>query len=1537
MKRQLADIEEGLKISGVIHRDINPGNMLFDGKMLKLIDFGWSGLRSQRSYIPFNINPEYRSNDNSLSDSEQDKYAIEKINELINKSAVRSDTANIESLSKLKTSNLKVLEEELSSYTDADTIVGSRILFRLAEEYLKSGDKENAKELLQQELILRPDFEDTFGLLQSLVAEETNSEKSDFKNKNQFQISTTESKDTKTILEADDSWEDFPSQTGIVPKDLDNDLSDTFIEEEEIVSVNVEADFYDVSIVIPCYDRPDLTYNCVRSIFGSNNLCSYELLIVDNGGLDDRLRDYLIDKRNIRILGSGINLGFARACNIGLKERSGTDALLLNNDTVVSDGWLDGLRKNIAPKDGIIGGLLIYPNSTLVQHCWVELGTEDGTSMAPYHAYQYADLAEEEYASVLNQMRQVPAVTGACMYITKECLQEVGPLDEKFVNGLEDIDYCLHAQSKNFNIRYSPECVIFHYEGMSKGRHDRDIDNWKYFNQKWIGKVSLSKNKEQTKSEVREIKNRSNSLEIDKSRVLTQKLPNKIVEKEYLNNIGDKKTTELSVIILAHNNIDFTITCLESLFRTDSIGCEIIVVDNASSDDTSIYLNNLEDRISSIRNSENLSFSRANNLAAAKANGKYLLFLNNDIELIPGWCERLISQFQQNPRTGVVGAKLLYPDNSIQHAGIVFGKVSDRITTHYHIYLGHNRYDRHVCETRNFQMVTGAFLAIRRELFDSIGGFDEKYIFGYEDLDLCLKASQEGYDVVYNHGIEAYHHESITKKSEGLYKFESFLVNPDGIDSINRKYFLSKWKDRLELDADNYYNSDGFYGLVSDPVISKRYTQRLNRFLRTVQGRLIDKPNIINSLSQILFGNSSVDFVKDPKRLIHTSAFNLTRAEAELGISEEDQSAEKIASDKLPRVLMTMWGWEHQGGGTRFPKAIAEKLAADGFEIGVFYANPDNGKSNNPELQEKHHGNVKLYSVTGRAVPMLTLANPEMEVEDEGVVSLFERVIEEFNPDIVHFHNFVGLSFAIAEVAKRKGLPSFYTPHNYHLIDPMLYMIDQSLKRWNDTDLKNHLPQGYKDQEYRFDNRIRNARELLRSKIGRTIAVSTTQARILKDFAGDNGRISVVNQVSDIVSLSPVEKRINKEGKLRVSYVGSVIPQKGVHLLSVALELFKPGEIEVNIYGDGETQYQNFIKQIANSHNITFHGRYSNSEFSEICNKTDVMVMPSLWQDCAPLVISETLSYGVPCIVPDIGGFSDFIEDGFNGLIFKANSAHSLANAIKRLEKDRSELENITNNCFLPYGFDYYITHIENLYQKAFYKMDLISEEVNLKFKELLFDKSDDKRKEENTRNNTKKTLFPINIESKESRQYPEYGFSIKRAIGRLPEQLPEVVRLNLGCGQDVRDGFINIDKFSDNPTVVYADIRKLDFPDGSVDYILASDILEHFPHGEVIGVLKEWSRVLKKGGIMTLRMPNLRLQTKAYMEGKWDADIASYMIFGGQTNPGDFHHIAFDHTSITKHLNRAGLKVEDIKDEDYPQDNGYINLNMTVTAVKEY
>ena len=126
--------------------------------------------------------------------------------------------------------------------------------------------------------------------------------------------------------------------------------------------------------------------------------------------------------------------------------------------------------------------------------------------------------------------------------------------------------------------------------------------------------------------------------------------------------------------------------------------------------------------------------------------------------------------------------------------------------------------------------------------------------------------------------------------------------------------------------------------------------------------------------------------------------------------------------------------------------------------------------------------------------------------------------------------------------------------------------------------------------------------------------------------------------------------------------------------------------------------------------------------------------------------------------------------------------------------------------------------------------------------------------------------------------------------------------------------------------------------PDGAVDVLLANYVLEHFPHREIPAILSNWARVLRPGtGVLKMRMPSLREQCRALASGFWSADTASYWIFGGQRNAGDFHTVGFTRESLGRHLAAAGLTVVHFDEPRLPYDaaSAFLYRWMTVTARK--
>ena len=196
----------------------------------------------------------------------------------------------------------------------------------------------------------------------------------------------------------------------------------------------------------------------------------------------------------------------------------------------------------------------------------------------------------------------------------------------------------------------------------------------------------------------------------------------------------------VSIVIPLFNKIAFTRQCLDRICRHtgDASAFEVIVVDNGSSDGTQEWFESLgkgSRRLRYHRSPVNLGFAKGNNLGAGLSSSEYLLFLNNDTLVQPGWLSEMLRVRRSNPAVGIVGIKQLFPyTNVIYHTGIVFGAggVPQPLYPHLDASLPY------VNKEREYQAVTGACLLIDRPLFDECRGFDEAYLNGYEDIDLCL-------------------------------------------------------------------------------------------------------------------------------------------------------------------------------------------------------------------------------------------------------------------------------------------------------------------------------------------------------------------------------------------------------------------------------------------------------------------------------------------------------------------------------------------------------------------------------------------------------------------------------------------------------------------------------------------------------------------------------------------------------------------------------------------------------------------------------
>lgn len=274
---------------------------------------------------------------------------------------------------------------------------------------------------------------------------------------------------------------------------------------------------------------------------------------------------------------------------------------------------------------------------------------------------------------------------------------------------------------------------------------------------------------------------------------------------------------DYSIVIPVFNKAALTRQCLETIRPTlEGAGeGEIIVIDNASSDETPQMLAEFP-WVRVVRNERNLGFAGANNQGAKLARGEFLVLLNNDIVAHPGWLASMIQKARE-PGVGAVGARLLFPDGTIQHAGVRIDQIAFGMTGFmpFHDLVRVPGDYPAACESRDLAVVTGACLLTPRSLYEELGGLDEGFWNGYEDVDYCLKLRERGLRVVYDGDAALTHFES----QSGIQRFRRVAWNVARL--------AKRWNGRLPYDAQSTSMERGLIRRISRPAPGFEKIERL--------------------------------------------------------------------------------------------------------------------------------------------------------------------------------------------------------------------------------------------------------------------------------------------------------------------------------------------------------------------------------------------------------------------------------------------------------------------------------------------------------------------------------------------------------------------------------------------------------------------------------------------------------------------------------------------------------------------------------------
>ena len=502
-----------------------------------------------------------------------------------------------------------------------------------------------------------------------------------------------------------------------------------------------------VSIVTPVFNTPrPWLEECVQSVL-NQVYEKWELILVDDGSDDPELTAFLAElgKRDSRIVLRRLEKrgGISAASNRGLEVAAGEWIGFLDHDDLLEP---DALFQHVKWLQTHRDADLIYSDEDKL--------TDDGLD-APIFKPDWSP----DYFFSCNYICHFTLVRAAV-------LSQVGGFRSEF-DGAQDYDLFLRIVERTGRIDHIPK-VLYHWR-RSRGSTADNIRR---------KPGSLETGRLALESHLERLGERGH-VTVD-WRTHAYWIKRDLIEPK-----------PITIIIPARDRVELLARCVESITReTIYAPYEIVIVDNDSrTEEARAYLATVKHRVLNYRGPFN--FSAINNFAVEQTNTPWLLFLNNDTEVIDGEWLTVMAEHIQRPEVGAVGPRLLYPDDTVQHGGIVVGVggIAE------HAFRGFPAEAPGVCRqlqvTRNYSAVTGACLLTRRDVFDKVGGFDEEQLpVTFSDVDLCLKIRRAGYLVVYTPFARLYHHESGTRRRT--------------VEPLETGVMRERWAKALEYDP--YYN-----------------------------------------------------------------------------------------------------------------------------------------------------------------------------------------------------------------------------------------------------------------------------------------------------------------------------------------------------------------------------------------------------------------------------------------------------------------------------------------------------------------------------------------------------------------------------------------------------------------------------------------------------------------------------------------------------------------------------------------------------------
>jgi len=515
------------------------------------------------------------------------------------------------------------------------------------------------------------------------------------------------------------------------------------------------------SILVPIY-KPDLRLfeEMVNSVF-SQGYSNWELVLVDDASEDQSLAKYLdglAQNSKVKLISRKVNGHISIASNDALKQAEGDFVLLLDQDDLLHPSALLCVAHYLGK----------YPNANILYSDEDKIDKKGHRHTPHFKPGWNPDLLySHNYVSHLGVYR-------------KSILDLIGGFKEG-VEGSQDYDLLLRCveQSKGDQIIHIPY-VLYHWRAIK-------------------GSTALSES-EKGYSQRAGLKVLESHLGNKGCKVELGMLPNtyKIIWPL------PESLPLVSIIIPTKNASQLVRQCIESIqSKTNYANYEILLVDNASDEQESIsYFKRLAEYgvVRLLKYDKPFNYSAINNYAVTQATGSVIVLMNNDIEIISAnWLTDMVAQTARSS-IGCVGAKLYYPNGTLQHAGVIGGLGGVAGHSHKHFAGDHSGYFKRLKVTQNLIAVTAACLAVRKSVFNQVGGLNETDLtVAFNDVDFCLKVWKAGYRNLWSPYIEMIHHESVSRGAEDTpekqarFKLEiEYMKNNWGSELMHDPYY-SPW------------------------------------------------------------------------------------------------------------------------------------------------------------------------------------------------------------------------------------------------------------------------------------------------------------------------------------------------------------------------------------------------------------------------------------------------------------------------------------------------------------------------------------------------------------------------------------------------------------------------------------------------------------------------------------------------------------------------------------------------------------------------